>query len=165
LARGSKSIGPLFPLEDKRKEKEQQKEKVEEPKAIEPKEEVKEVQPPIERTEEIKTPEKVEEKEKDHQPEKSVEPAGDDLKEEEPIQESKSMTDEDTEEFDYFFEAKNWKSVTETHVPLNVRIPKELRKEMDRLKKAAGNKKGFIQDFTIHALQKEVERLKKKIGK
>jgi hypothetical protein len=55
-----------------------------------------------------------------------------------------------------------------THVPHNVRIPKELRKEIEKIGRKIGapiNKNsGFFQEFTIDALWKHVADVKKEEG-
>ncbi|MBD1373973.1 hypothetical protein IC620_16645 [Hazenella sp. IB182357] len=56
----------------------------------------------------------------------------------------------------------------ETHVPHNVRIPKELRKEIEQIGKALkvplSKNSGFFQDFTIDALQAHVDKVKSDLG-
>lgn len=54
-----------------------------------------------------------------------------------------------------------------THVPHNVRIPKELRRDIDMIAKKLGipihKNSGFLQQFTIDALKIHVEKAKKEL--
>lgn len=54
-----------------------------------------------------------------------------------------------------------------THVAHNVRIPRELRKEIDAIAKKLGvstnRNSGFLQQFTIDALKIHVEKAKKEL--
>ena|SRR5690606_21795199 len=55
-----------------------------------------------------------------------------------------------------------------THVPHNVRIPKELRQEMERIARKLGvplgKNSGFFQEFTIDALEEHVKRVKEELN-
>jgi hypothetical protein len=99
------------------------------------------------------------EQEKEDHPPQDVQP-GDDPEQEPVNQEAKS-----TGKY-----GKKYKKEPKykTHVPHNVRIPKELRKEIERIGRKIGapiNKNsGFFQEFTIDALWKHVADVKKEEG-
>jgi hypothetical protein len=100
----------------------------------------------------------LEQKEKDHPPQ--AEQPGDDPQE--PVkQEAKSETGNYSNKYKKIPKYK-------THVAHNVRIPKELRKEMEQIGRKLGvpiNKNsGFFQEFTIDALWKHVADVKKEEG-
>lgn len=56
----------------------------------------------------------------------------------------------------------------ETHVPHNIRIPKEMRQDMENIAKKLGiplgKNTGFFQEFTIDALRPAIEAAKKELG-
>jgi hypothetical protein len=123
MARESKQIKPLFPMDDHKEEK-------------------------------IK---------KDHQP-KEVDDR--DSFTEENKQEDKKETQHNntTSLYSKYKKTPKYK----THVPHNVRIPKGLRQEMERIARKLGvplgKNSGFFQEFTIDALEAHVVRVKKELG-
>lgn len=54
-----------------------------------------------------------------------------------------------------------------THVPHNIRIPIEMRKDLEKIAKKLGipmgKNTGFLQEFTIDALRPAIERAKKEL--
>jgi hypothetical protein len=56
----------------------------------------------------------------------------------------------------------------ETHVAHNVRIPKQMRKDMENIAKKLGvplrKNTGFFQEFTVDALRVAIENAKKELG-
>lgn len=55
-----------------------------------------------------------------------------------------------------------------THVPHNIRIPKEMREDLEKIAKKLriplGKNTGFFQEFTIDALRPAIEKAKKELG-
>lgn len=55
-----------------------------------------------------------------------------------------------------------------THVPHNIRIPKEMRRDLEKIAKKLGiplgKNTGFFQEFTIDALRPAIEKAKKELG-
>jgi hypothetical protein len=132
MARASKKIGPLFPVEQKPDESEE-KNKTAEPQPVQTQEE-----------------EVEEKKEEGRRP--------------------RVMMDNDPEEEQdngLLSKYKKREPKYKTHVPHNVRIPKELRRDIDMIAKKLGipihKNSGFLQQFTIDALKVHVEKAKKEL--
>lgn len=129
MARASKKIGPLFPVEKK-------------PDVGE--EENKAAEPQVVQTQEEK-------KEEGRRPQEVV------------------MDNDPEEEQDNGLLSKYKKREPKykTHVPHNVRIPRELRRDIDMIAKKLGipihKNSGFLQQFTIDALKVHVEKAKKEL--
>jgi len=55
-----------------------------------------------------------------------------------------------------------------THVPHNIRIPREMRKDLEKIAKRLGiplgKNTGFFQEFTIDALRPAIEKAKRELG-
>lgn len=55
-----------------------------------------------------------------------------------------------------------------THVPHNIRIPREMRKDLEKIAKKLGiplgKNTGFFQEFTIDALRPAIEKAKRELG-
>lgn len=129
MARASKKIGPLFPVEQKPDESEE-KNKTAEPQVVQTQEE---------------------KKEEGRRPQEVV--MDNDLEEE---QDNGLLSKYKKREPKY-----------KTHVPHNVRIPKELRRDIDMIAKKLGipihKNSGFLQQFTIDALKVHVQKAKKEL--
>lgn len=69
--------------------------------------------------------------------------------------------EDDEDEFQYFYDLRNRKLVSETTVQITLRLPIELNNEVNRLGKGA--KKGWKQRFITKAIEKEVTKLKEDI--
>lgn len=85
-------------------------------------------------------------------------------------QEENLVDSEQTEEQDtgLFSKYKKREPKYKTHVPHNVRIPRELRQDIDRIAKRLGipihKNSGFLQQFTIDALKIHVDKAKRELG-
>jgi hypothetical protein len=69
--------------------------------------------------------------------------------------------DDEEDEFQYYYDLKNRKLVSETTVQITLRLPTELNNEINRM--GEGAKKGWKQGFITKAIEKELVRLKKGI--
>ncbi|MBA4544300.1 hypothetical protein H1164_15720 [Thermoactinomyces daqus] len=110
-----------------------------------------------------------EQKEQAKQEESANLPVSEKEKDPQPITEDQPVENKETEpKVSSSLSKYKKKPKYETHVAHNIRIPREMRQDMEKIAKKLGiplrKNTGFFQEFTIDALRPAIEKAKKELG-